>query len=954
MRRLFVLLAAMAIAWASPAWSANYDMKTLAGARGHFSIVYETVTTDDFLIAPAYSFQRMAFTQGSTLEIEVFACDTKGYAAATCESLGAVTATTNNLELKTGRQWLVIDVTTAETAGSVSYITIQSNPQNAGAGGGSGGGGGGGGVLGSGSIAEMTGYTGSKEVGDMWMVDNNDAGDCSTAAGTGTTWCGWNGTSWEPIGSAGAGLANIVEDLSPQLGGNLDGQGNDITGLANLESKTQSSRLFYASAYAADADLDSINTYGIREALAACETAGGGRVVLPPGRTTMALGAGGICGVSACTSPVIKLPAVNRGDGVEVGSCELVGFGSGAEEVGSGGTATPTDLRFTGISSMTATHGVRTLIQATAQGQVLRDFHITTTNPDSVTYPIWVASDEASPGDTGIDFLLIENVKIRDSAAGDVGYGIVLTNTEKGTIRDVNIEQVGTGILIDEPPTNAACTASTTPWDCCTGSGTGTCSGGRNNAMRIESTRIASGGTGIQIETRNACEAINLFGVVVEGNTSGGLTIDAGADCQVNDFGGWWENSSPANSNVLNNSANATYVSWGARYGGSATYSFRQSIAHASNVLPSTLVAPEHGNQIAGVTGGKVRLISPSILQESGTRNLGANVSGGSLHVVDAGQSCGTHSIRGVTGDLCYEPDNNELYVCEASGTATICNTAGEWIPLRPKLDENYTWTGNHDIITTTLEIPNSTTLPATCAVGQVYMDTDATSGQRIHACESANTWVLQGDGGGSGGTPGGSDTQVQFNDGGSFGGDAGLVYNKTTDTLTAGAYDSPADATDGGILTLKEGVDDGTDTFNVKVPDSGLSGSVTHTLNAAGQFPANAVAQTFTECFPFYAPTDTIADSDDVQSLWRAPAAITITEVWCETDTGTVNMDLQIDDGTPADVMGTDLVCASTAVSDSSGLTGSMADGDRLDLAITSVASSPTRLTVCAEYTYD
>ena len=37
----------------------------------------------------------------------------------------------------------------------------------------------------------------------------------------------------------------------------------------------------------------------------------------------------------------------------------------------------------------------------------------------------------------------------------------------------------------------------------------------------------------------------------------------------------------------------------------------------------------------------------------------------------------------------------------------------------------------------------------------------------------------------GSGGTPGGSDTQVQFNDGGSFGGDAGFTYNKTTDTFT-------------------------------------------------------------------------------------------------------------------------------------------------------------------------
>src|SRR3990167_2675401 len=37
------------------------------------------------------------------------------------------------------------------------------------------------------------------------------------------------------------------------------------------------------------------------------------------------------------------------------------------------------------------------------------------------------------------------------------------------------------------------------------------------------------------------------------------------------------------------------------------------------------------------------------------------------------------------------------------------------------------------------------------------------------------------------GGLPGGSDTQVQFNDSGSFGGDAGFVYNKTTDTATIG-----------------------------------------------------------------------------------------------------------------------------------------------------------------------
>lgn len=37
-------------------------------------------------------------------------------------------------------------------------------------------------------------------------------------------------------------------------------------------------------------------------------------------------------------------------------------------------------------------------------------------------------------------------------------------------------------------------------------------------------------------------------------------------------------------------------------------------------------------------------------------------------------------------------------------------------------------------------------------------------------------------------GTPGGADTQVQYNNAGAFGGDAGLTYNAATDTLTAGA----------------------------------------------------------------------------------------------------------------------------------------------------------------------
>jgi hypothetical protein len=52
----------------------------------------------------------------------------------------------------------------------------------------------------------------------------------------------------------------------------------------------------------------------------------------------------------------------------------------------------------------------------------------------------------------------------------------------------------------------------------------------------------------------------------------------------------------------------------------------------------------------------------------------------------------------------------------------------------------------------------------------------------------------------GAAATPGGSDTQVQFNDDGAFGGDAGLVFNKTTNKLTAGG---DIELNDGGANTL-------------------------------------------------------------------------------------------------------------------------------------------------------
>ena len=67
--------------------------------------------------------------------------------------------------------------------------------------------------------------------------------------------------------------------------------------------------------------------------------------------------------------------------------------------------------------------------------------------------------------------------------------------------------------------------------------------------------------------------------------------------------------------------------------------------------------------------------------------------------------------------------------------------------------------------------------------------DVKLKAGTNITLTEASDTITIDA---ASGGSPGGSNTQVQFNDGGSFGGDAGLQYNKTNNTLGIGTAPDP------------------------------------------------------------------------------------------------------------------------------------------------------------------
>ena len=98
-------------------------------------------------------------------------------------------------------------------------------------------------------------------------------------------------------------------------------------------------------------------------------------------------------------------------------------------------------------------------------------------------------------------------------------------------------------------------------------------------------------------------------------------------------------------------------------------------------------------------------------------------------------------------------------------------------------------------------------------------------------------TGTLDEVGTGGGGTtpPAGSDTQIQFNDGGAFGGDAGLTYNKTTDELTV-AGDINLD--DGGAFSTT--VQSVTPTANRTISFPDATGTVALVSGADGTIQYN------------------------------------------------------------------------------------------------------------------
>lgn len=172
---------------------------------------------------------------------------------------------------------------------------------------------------------------------------------------------------------------------------------------------------------------------------------------------------------------------------------------------------------------------------------------------------------------------------------------------------------------------------------------------------------------------------------------------------------------------------------------------------------------------------------------------------------------------------------------------------------------------------------------------------------------------ITHGSSGGSGGTPGGSDTEVQFNDDGAFGGDPGLTYDKTTNTLsvdTVTAFgdlalngaDGVSGDTPGGDVTISAGTPSGAGGIGqVYVKDGTVGGfsAILSTGSLAAErtfgFPNASGTIALTSDIPsaLDLETDGVANGDQTLLNLTAGTNINLTD----NGTGTVTIDAT---GTP------------------------------------------------------
>jgi hypothetical protein len=325
---------------------------------------------------------------------------------------------------------------------------------------------------------------------------------------------------------------------------------------------------------------------------------------------------------------------------------------------------------------------------------------------------------------------------------------------------------------------------------------------------------IAQGGTGQTTQTAafNALDPLTTKGDVLAHDGTNSVRVPPGTNgfALIADstqtagvrWGAITASAPGADTQLIRNSGGSLAAITGATSDGTAvTFSAGNviigSIASAPTpALGKLYVDSDDGKLYFGIDGtnwGEIYIAGKSIVNLAlwGTDPLTANVT----NILPP--SATEHTINAQTGTsyTVVDGDRGKLIAQSNAGAIayTLPNAAGAGFDAGWYVAIQNRGAGTVTITPTTSTIDGAASLALTQNQG-AWIFSDGT-----------NYFTQRGIGGGGGGTPGGSDTQIQFNDGGAFGGDAGLTYNKTTDTLTvAGAI--ALSASGAGYIELAEG----------------------------------------------------------------------------------------------------------------------------------------------------
>ena len=214
---------------------------------------------------------------------------------------------------------------------------------------------------------------------------------------------------------------------------------------------------------------------------------------------------------------------------------------------------------------------------------------------------------------------------------------------------------------------------------------------------------------------------------------------------------------------------------------GIATYASGNSLTNASNIIATSGIANYASGQVLSLNN--VSGVARSLVATSG------------IAIYASGQATSFNTVSGVatsliatSGIAVYSSGQaiaNESDIVATSGIAAYAS--GQSTSLN-----------NVSGVATSLVATSGIATYASGNTANIAFGSNAEGDMLYHngtsftrLAKGTNNHVLTMDGNvpnweaAGGGSPGGSDTQVQFNDGSSFGGDSDLVWNKTTNVLT-------------------------------------------------------------------------------------------------------------------------------------------------------------------------